>query len=92
MADDTLQPPQATDRNDDGWDDFLTWHRHGMDRRWCGPAVCVTHDGVPTSEAEEDEWEQGDDPCTHMIRLYDSPETADAVEKNHAPSVWRKPL
>lgn len=70
--------------------DFDSWLRYGLDQRWCGPAVCSTHDGIPTSEAEDEEWEQGD-PCIHVIRLYDSPETAAAVEENHAPSTWRKP-
>lgn len=70
---------------------FDEWLQYGMDNAWCGPAVCYTHDGLPMTEAEDAEWEEGHDPCQHIVRLYDSPETRDAVEQNHSPSVWRKP-
>jgi hypothetical protein len=32
----------------------------------------------------------GDDPCIHIIRLYESPEHAEAIEESHSPSMWRK--
>ena len=69
---------------------FDDWLAQGMEAGFCGPAVCYTHDGVPTSEAEDDEFEQGD-PCLHVLRLYPDEETKEAVEDNHAPSTWRKP-
>lgn len=68
---------------------FNEWLDIGISNRWCGPAVCYTHDGLPTSEAELDEMEDTDI-CLHMIRLYNDSEHADQVEDNHAPSVWRK--
>lgn len=71
--------------------DYDLWLQYGLERRWIGPAVCLTHDGYPQTEAEDDAWNEGDDPCLFMHRLYDSAETADAVEANHPPSVWRKP-
>ena len=40
------------------------------------------------SEAEAEEFDEGD-PCVHVIRLYDSPETKAAVEADHPPSRWR---
>ena len=68
---------------------FEEWIAYGLEQRWAGPAVCATHDGTPSTEAEDEEWEDGD-PCQHIIRLYESPEVADEVEANHGPSNWRK--
>lgn len=70
---------------------YEEWLRIGMDAGFCGPAVCATHDGIPTS-AEEDEAgeDTGEPPCMHVLRLYPSDEVKAAVEANHAPSVWRK--
>lgn len=70
--------------------DFDTWLAQGMSQGWCGPAVCSTHDGTPISETEEAEFDEGDDPCLHIIRLYPDQDTKEAVESNHSPSVWRK--
>jgi hypothetical protein len=65
------------------------WLEIGITNKWCGPAVCYTHDGLPTSEAEDIEFEE-DDPCIHIVRLYESAEQALSIEENHSPSVWRK--
>lgn len=32
-------------------------------------AVCATHEGIPSTEDEEAEWEEGHDPCQMVIRL-----------------------
>ena len=61
----------------------------GMARGWCGPPVCATHDGLPTTPAEDAECEDGGDPCLHVIRPYhDAQERAD-IEAHHPPSLWR---
>lgn len=65
------------------------WIRFGKEQGWVGPAVCYTHDGVPTTQLEDEKWEE-DDPCIHILRLYESKEIQLAVEENHSPSVWRK--
>lgn len=71
--------------------DFEVWLNYGIVNKWCGPAVCATHDGMPTTDSEDEAmWEDGDDICIHIIRLYPDSETADAVEVNHHPSQWRK--
>lgn len=69
---------------------FDEWLEYGMSQQWVGMAVCSTHDGTPLSAAEVDEFEQGDEPCVHVLRLYDSPEHAAAVREFHAPSRWRE--
>lgn len=68
--------------------DFEEWLRIGLYNAWAGPPVCYTHDGLPTSEEEDGEFEEGD-PCIHIIRLYDSGQHKKAVEANHSPSTWR---
>jgi hypothetical protein len=68
---------------------FDEWMKIGLKRGWCGPPVCYTHDGVPTSPEEEDEFEEGHDPCIHVIRMYESEEQKESIEDAHAPSRWR---
>jgi len=68
--------------------DFDTWIAQGIANGWCGPALCYTHDGLPTTVAEDEEFESGD-PCIHIIRLYEDEAIKAGVETNHAPSVWR---
>lgn len=68
---------------------FDEWIVFGMNKGWCGPPVCSTHDGVPMSEEEEAQWEEGTDPCSHVIRLYDDEEQKASVEKSHSPTNWR---
>jgi hypothetical protein len=70
--------------------DFDDWLRLGMDNGFVGPPICETHDGTPTSEAEDDEFDDGDDPCIHVLRLYRDAEVKAEVERNHSPSVWRR--
>ena len=67
---------------------FERWLHEGYTAGWIGPPICQTHDGTPTSAAEDEEWETGD-PCLHILRLYETPEEKMGVEANHSPSVWR---
>lgn len=71
--------------------DFNEWLKIGMDEGWCGPPVCEVHDGFPMSD---EEWMiadlDGEPPCMHMLRLYESPEHKEEVESIHSPSQWRK--
>jgi hypothetical protein len=67
---------------------FDEWIKIGIEQGWCGPTVCYTHDGLPLSVKEEEElWEQ--DPCVHIIRLYEDIDIKKQVEENHSPSLWR---
>lgn len=69
---------------------YNSWLTYGVKMGWCGPAVCYTHDGLPTTEEEDGSWEEGEDPCIHVIRMYEDDNVRDAVEANHSPSNWRK--
>ena len=65
------------------------WLEYGYKRGYCGPPVCVMHDGVPASEKEAWLLDDNEDPCIHILRLYEDEETKTEVEKEHSPSVWR---
>lgn len=67
---------------------FDDWLQEGILSGWVGPAVCYTHDGLPTSSLEDEEFQESD-PCIHILRLYEDPSIKLAVEDNHAPSIWR---
>lgn len=71
--------------------DFDSWLRLGIASGFCGPAVCETHDGTPTTEAEDEDLFSGWDICIHIVRLYTDDTMQALVEANHSPSVWRKP-
>lgn len=62
--------------------DFDTWLSIGREHGYCSLPVCETHDGSPISQAEQDLWDEGDDPCIHIIRLYESPQHMEEVERN----------
>lgn len=70
---------------------FDEWIKAGVQAGWISAPVCATHDGTPTSAAEDAEYDAGFDPCTWMVRVYgDDEATRTAVEENFAPAVWRR--
>jgi hypothetical protein len=72
--------------------DFDTWMEIGLQRGFVGPPVCATHDGIPYTLEEEQQFDEGDDICVHVIRPYRSEEEKKNVEENHPPTLWRNPL
>ncbi len=66
------------------------WLDYGLTHGFCGPMVCGTHDGTPTTELEDDDYDGGGDPCIWVVRMYANPDEKAAVEANHPPSMWRK--
>lgn len=69
---------------------FDEWLQYGMENSYCGPPVCVTHDGFPTTLEEDDLLDEGTDECIHMIRPYRDVAERLLVEENHSPSIWRR--
>lgn len=68
---------------------FDEWIQEGMRNGWCGVPVCETHDGLPMTKQEEDSVWDGDDPCVHILRLYESAEQKAAVDDNFFPYKYR---
>ena len=58
------------------------WLAYGQEQKWCSKPVCATHEGAPTTSAEDDEYDAGDDPCIYVIRIYESTTIVDAVDQN----------
>jgi len=69
------------------FDSFDEWLRFGYNKGWCGPDVCYVHDGLPTTDLEDIAFDEGEDPCIHIIRLYQDLNVKAAVEENHSPTV-----
>jgi hypothetical protein len=55
---------------DDVIDEVWTWLQIGIDKGWVTEPFCNTHDGDPyMTEEEEQEWEDGGDPCLPVIKI-----------------------
>jgi len=49
---------------------FGVWMREGIENGWVTVPFCNTHDIDPgMSEEEQEEWENGFDPCQHVLRI-----------------------
>lgn len=51
--------------------EFGIWLQNGIDRGWVTPPYCNTHDGGYEyfTKEEQDEWEDGGDPCCHVVKI-----------------------
>lgn len=56
---------------DQEWEDFNKWISEGIERGWISEPYCNTHDGGYQYMSEEEiaEWDEGGDPCAHVLRL-----------------------
>jgi hypothetical protein len=51
---------------------FNEWLGKGVASGWITEPFCNTHDGDPyMTEEEEQEWEDGGDPCMVVVKLLD---------------------
>jgi hypothetical protein len=50
--------------------EFGIWIENGINRGWISKPFCYTHEGDPyMTEEEAKEWEEGQDPCSFVIKL-----------------------
>ena len=49
--------------------DIYEWIQYGVERKYCSSPVCSTHDGLPMTDEENVQWDDGGDPCVHALRL-----------------------
>lgn len=52
--------------------EFGIWLTNGIERGWISDPYCHTHDGgyQYMSEEEIEEFENGGDPCEHVVRIF----------------------
>lgn len=62
-----LVPPPDEEQD---YAEAQAWLKQGIARGWCSESVCATHDGLPNTPEEEQEWEEGGDPCIPGVRLW----------------------
>ena len=46
------------------------WIEYGQERGFCSAPTCDTHEGLPLTEAEIEQFDGGDDPCVIGVRVY----------------------
>lgn len=51
--------------------DFWEWVEYGVKNKWIEKPVCYNHDILPTTTAEDEDMEEGGDPCIQVIRVWD---------------------
>ncbi len=52
------------------WIEFNNWLDTGINKGWISKPVCATHEGLPATPEEEEEWDQGYDPCSTGVRIW----------------------
>lgn len=50
------------------------WLEYGVEKGYCTPVCCATHDGIPDTEEEQKAWDEGYDPCAPIVRLWEPDE------------------
>ena len=68
----TMDCPSRHQHRPDRVIEFLTindWIDYGIERGWATGA-CATHDGIPSTPAEDAAWEDGEDPCQPILRIW----------------------
>lgn len=66
--------------------DQETWLAYGIQHRYITPVFCATHDSLPLTALEWDQFDDGDDPCLAVVRIIDD-ERRVALEVGN-PEMW----
>ena len=48
---------------------FEKWFQKGLKNGWITDIVCDTHDGLPLTDEEYKEFDEGGDPCVPVVRI-----------------------
>ena len=48
------------------------WIEYGQEKGFCSAPTCDTHEGLPLSDPEVEEFDAGNDPCVLGVRIYKS--------------------
>ena len=58
--------------NESNVDEFRGWIELGIAKGWVSDVFCNTHNGGPMSDEEEYAWDEGQDPCSTHMRVWDN--------------------
>jgi hypothetical protein len=50
---------------------FSEWLNIGLDKKWISNIHCETHEGTQMTKEELDAWDEGQDPCIPIIRVWE---------------------
>lgn len=50
---------------------FDDWIKQGYDKGWISDVFCNTHDGPPMTEEEAKSWDDGEDPCSYHVKIWE---------------------
>ena len=64
------------------FESFDEWLRYGYNKGWCGPDVCYSYDGLPSSVEDDAACDDGGDRCVYIIRLYEDWTVKASVEED----------
>lgn len=51
--------------------EFYEWLEIGIENKWVSDIVCLTHAGIPMTDEEVEQWQEGDDFCQFAIRVWE---------------------
>lgn len=51
--------------------DFFEWRDLGIANKWISEPFCDTHDTGYMTDEEEQAWENGEDPCMVVVRVWE---------------------
>jgi hypothetical protein len=49
--------------------DFDEWLSYGVENGYCTQQFCQTHGHTEMTDYEEEQFDEGYDPCVHVVRL-----------------------
>lgn len=59
---------ETIDKTED--EEFFDWIQHGVQRGWISDVVCDTHQGPDMTDEELEEFDEGQDPCIRIVRVW----------------------
>ncbi len=51
--------------------DFFEWRDLGLANKWISEPFCDTHDSGYMTDEEAEEWDNGNDPCMMVFRIWE---------------------
>ena len=61
--------------------DFFEWRDLGIANKWISEPFCDTHDTGYMTDEEEQAWENGEDPCMMVFRIWEEKIETDGYQQ-----------